>query len=361
MSVWRHLVAGSLRAHPTRTLLALLALVLGATLSAALLDLSTDVRARVGHELRGYGANLVVSAQNGSMSEERLGQIDSLPSHASFAGWSAALAGITTCGSQKAVLVGVDFDRLRAVSPYLKVDGAWPSGNDVAIGWRLAQTLGVQPGASLTVGGKSYRVSGLIESGGDEDNQVFAALPLAQQILGKPGRISTIAFSVTGDATARVASEIESKWNDASARVIQQIASSEASFLDHVSWLMGALTAFIFLVAGLCVMTTMFTQVTERRKEIGLMKALGASDRRIALLFMSEAIVLGGVAGLIGYPFGVLLARSLGMSLFGAMVTARPMVLPAVIALAVALAVAAQILPLRRALAIAPAATLRGE
>jgi len=108
-------------------------------------------------------------------------------------------------------------------------------------------------------------------------------------------------------------------------------------------------------------MSTMSTTVLERRNEIGLMLALGASPGRIAQLFFAEALVIGFAGGLMGYFIGVGLATALWLKIFNTTILPRPIVFPAVVAIALGVALMASLLPVRQALRVKPAVILKGE
>jgi len=99
----------------------------------------------------------------------------------------------------------------------------------------------------------------------------------------------------------------------------------------------------------------------ERRKEIGLMKAIGAPDRGIASLFMAEAVIIGLLGGLAGYVTGYYLAQFIGQRVFGSPVMLAPVVIPMTIGISLAVAAGASAVPIRRALGIEPAVVLRGD
>jgi len=106
---------------------------------------------------------------------------------------------------------------------------------------------------------------------------------------------------------------------------------------------------------------TAATTVLERRAEIGLMKALGAADRLVSALFLTEQMLLALVGGGVGYVVGLGLARILGRSVFGIPPTAHPILLPVILALAAVVALVGSLVPLGRAAGFAPAPILRGE
>jgi putative ABC transport system permease protein len=101
--------------------------------------------------------------------------------------------------------------------------------------------------------------------------------------------------------------------------------------------------------------------VLERQKEVGLMKALGASNSLVGAFFLGEQLLLALFGGGLGYAIGVLLARWLSITVFGVSSPARIIMLPVTLGLAVLVAVLGSIFPLRRASRFDPAPILRGE
>jgi putative ABC transport system permease protein len=144
-------------------------------------------------------------------------------------------------------------------------------------------------------------------------------------------------------------------------RPIRQIVYSEGRVLGTIRWLLLSLTILILVIIALCVMATMTAIVLERRKDIGIMKTLGAADVLLMRLFVAEGASLGLVGGILGYGVGALLARGLAARLFGVALGSNVWTLPAVCGLTVALAVFATQVPVRIVRAIQPMVVLKGE
>jgi putative ABC transport system permease protein len=124
---------------------------------------------------------------------------------------------------------------------------------------------------------------------------------------------------------------------------------------------MWLVTLAALLASALAVGATSATTVLERRSEIGLMKALGASGRSVSTFFLAEQLCLAGAGGLAGYVLGLLLARALGLGIFGIAPGIRIILFPVVLLLAAAVAVLGSLVPLGRASRVDPAPVLRGE
>jgi ABC-type antimicrobial peptide transport system permease subunit len=144
-------------------------------------------------------------------------------------------------------------------------------------------------------------------------------------------------------------------------RPIRQIVYSAGKALATIRWLLLSLTILILVIIALCVMATMTAIVLERRKDIGVMKTLGAGDALLMRLFVAEGASLGLAGGLVGYAMGALLARGLAAQLFGVALSLQAWTLPAVCASSVALAMIAAQWPVRIVRAIRPAVVLKGE
>jgi len=111
----------------------------------------------------------------------------------------------------------------------------------------------------------------------------------------------------------------------------------------------------------LAVAATSATSVLERRAEIGIMKAIGATNALVAGIFLAEQVLLALAGGAIGFCAGVGLAWILGESVFGTPASLRIVLLPIVLGLAAVVAIIGSLIPLRRAAHFQPAPILRGE
>jgi len=148
---------------------------------------------------------------------------------------------------------------------------------------------------------------------------------------------------------------------DANARPIRQVADNEGKLLKKFEWLIFLITGIAMTSASLGVSAAMTTSIFERRKEIGLMKAIGADGAQISGLFFAEALVIGIAGGAIGILIGSVLARTVGLWVFGSTISAS---LPAVLVswiLSIGVALLGSMLPVKRAVEIEPSIILRGD
>jgi putative ABC transport system permease protein len=158
-----------------------------------------------------------------------------------------------------------------------------------------------------------------------------------------------------------VAQDLGTALPDADVRTLAQFARAEASVLGKVRLLIGLVAALVLLTAALTVAGTLNTLIMERRGEIGLMKALGAADRRVAGLFLAEALSVGVIGGTAGFVVGLALAEAIARRVFEANIVVIPWSLPATLLTSIAVALLAGAGPVRRALGVDPVKTLRGD
>jgi putative ABC transport system permease protein len=291
---------------------------------------------------------------------------------------------------------------LEKLHPGWKVSGRWPSDDDpkgALVGRRVAERLNLGPGSTVTltsaVEGNAapsptkpppveFVVTGILDTGGTEDAQVIAPLASVQRwagLEGKVRRIEVSALTKPEDAFAHtdvsrlsgadfdrwyctpyassIAYQIEQAMPEAQARPVYHVAETEGRILNRVGVLMALLVIAALVAAGLAVASMMLATVLERRAEIGLFMALGATDARVAAVFLLEASAIGILGGLAGYAFGSLLAWRLALAVFGSAVSLHWVILPLCLAAALLVSLAGSALPLGRALKISPSAALR--
>ena len=134
---------------------------------------------------------------------------------------------------------------------------------------------------------------------------------------------------------------------------VKQVAAAEMGMMERVNTFMLALAGITLAVGLFGVVNTMMASVNERIKDIGIMRAVGASRNQIIKLFAYEAVVIGILGGAIGYFAGTLLAHSAGPIIFeGLTVTYIPVYLPLSLLIATVVTIIAAIYPAYRAAGI---------
>lgn len=357
-SIFPRMVWRAILERRERVGLALAALTVAATLATALLGLYSDLEHKLRGEFRGYGANLVVapSGEGRTLPLAVLEEAEKLGKAAPF------LYSVETANAEPVVVAGLDFRRAEALTAYWEVTGRrQPLREECLVGERVAERWQLQPGSMLDVAGERRRVAGVVSTGGAEDSQVMLPIDDVAALAGLHRQASLIAVRVEGSRVEQARAALARSFPELDVRVLRAVAESEAAVVLKIRDTMFLLTLMILLIATLCVMNNFSAIVYQRRKEIGILKAIGGGERRIAALFASEVLALGLVGGVAGFGFGWLLARWLGWQIFHQPINAGLPVLPAVLATTLLVALAGVALPLRRIRHIEPAVILRGE
>jgi putative ABC transport system permease protein len=370
---WR-ILKQLMRAGRGRLVLALLAVTSGAAVCSALLGLDLDAQRKLTHEFRAFGANVIVSPP-GSSDEATLDgadvmtKIDAARTPAVVAA-APFLYVVGQSPGSPVIVAGTWLDEIARMDSWWSLDGQWiASRDDVArclVGRAAARQLGLVPGSQLELrsGARSISltVAGVVNAGGTEDNQVFVNLPVAQNLAALPGRVGLVELSVTGSPQQLDAftTNLAAALPGLEVRPVRQLTEAEGQLLGRIHGLLFWTVALILALTALCVLASMAALAVERRRDVGLMKAIGGPVSRVVRLFLAEAGTLGLVGGALGYLLGLGLAEWAGERVFGMAVTPRWEVLPATVILSVGVALAGA-LPLRLLGRVRPAEILRGE
>ena len=214
-----------------------------------------------------------------------------------------------------------------------------------------------------------YNVTGILSTGGEEEAYIFMSLTDLSKLTGEEapdgsGSVLDVAeLSVFADVNELEAYSEDIKWEnpEINPRLVKRVARSEASVLGKLQALVILVTVVVLLLTMICVSTTMMAVVSERRREIGLRKALGASDRSIRTEFLGEGLFLGGLGGLMGGALGFGFAQFVSVHVFGSAIRFQPLLLPVTVVVSMLIAAVSCQLPIKRAVAIDPAIVLKGE
>jgi putative ABC transport system permease protein len=374
-----------LRGSCGRLAVAIVALVSGAAVISALINLDLGVEHQLTREFRTLGANVVVSpGQNAKaadaaaafpvlMGEEAVMQAIARTRTSSVVAAAPYLYVIARAANTPVVVAGTWLDETPKLAPTWKLEGEWISSREDStrclVGRNVARQFKLVSGAPLELKyldrGARLTVAGVVDAGGTEDNQVFVNLPVAQSLAslrGLGGQIGLAQLSVAGSTQdiAEYAAQLAKALPQFEVQPIRQVTEAEGSMLHRIQLLIVSMVALILVLTALCVLATMAALAMERRADVGLMKALGGSIARIVGLFLAEVGVLGAAGGLIGCFAGVVLSRWMGQRVFGTSISARWEIFPLTIGLMVIVALAGA-LPLRLLGKVKPAVILRGE
>jgi putative ABC transport system permease protein len=423
----------SFRRQKRRKLLAGAAITLGVTVATAMIAVATDIGDKINRELRTIGANLLVTPEEDTLDVEIGGVNLKPPSDGAFLNeadlpkikgtfWHNNITGFApmlpvnvavmrahTDFMENETLVGTYFAKqlsysnaafttgVRTTHPWWRVTGSWPNddSSDVLVGERVAKRRWLKTGDEVWLSephpvahapGETIHVSGILSTGGPEDDEIVAPLGLAQRLLGKPGavrRVYVSALTKPEDALARrdpksmsgpiydrwycspypqsIAFQLQEAIPHSHAEQIRQVAQNEGAVLTRIEGLIFLITLAALFASALAVSAAMATAIFERRAEVGLMKALGAGKLAIASVFFAEATLLALFGGLVGFAAGGLLAHQIGRSIFDSQITIPPVLLPVILSIAVVVTFAGSAAAVFKAVSLDPVFALRGE
>ena len=203
---------------------ALLALLVGAGMAAAMLSVYYDANQKMTRELRAYGANVMAAhkEQGGLIDEAVLAQLRPAQSQAEIVGAAPYLYAVVSAKpfgknsrAVSLVIAGTKFDEVKKASPWWQVAGDWIDDpidqSGCLVGANAARELGVLQGQSILVSSDgdgatvpsaappketTFAVRGIVTTGSEEDDQIFAPLAAVQALAAHPGRLTAIAISV---------------------------------------------------------------------------------------------------------------------------------------------------------------------
>jgi putative ABC transport system permease protein len=182
-----------------------------------------------------------------------------------------------------------------------------PDEAGAVVGAAAAGQFGLQPGSLVTVRGELLPVKGILrETGGRDDFTIFLPMPVAQRLFKAVDRVSYVAVKV--DDIALTESYIE-KINEAVGLGVvsdKQMLKSVLAIVGSVNITLQLIAAVAVLAAAFGIVNTMMTATYERKREIGILQALGARQRTIFTLFVLESGFYGIIGGAAGVVVGLL-------------------------------------------------------
>lgn len=369
------MITSSLIRRRSRMLVALLAVAIGATILSGLVTIYYDIPRQMGQEFRSYGANLILvpSGDDTVLSHEAVQRARAFIPADDIVGIAPYRYNTVKINEQPFMAAGTDINEVKKTSPYWFISGRWPeSDKEVLIGQEVAALIRLSPGSSFTMTGTDskgksfshdFAVSGIVQTGGTEEAFIFMSLSDFEAVMGNSGEIDVVECSVSASQATLdgIVRQIGENVEDVTPRLVKRVTESEGTVLTKLQALVYLVTAVVLLLTMICVATTMMAVVAERRREIGLKKALGAANRSIVMEFLGEGLLLGALGGLLGVVLGFMFAQRVSMNVFSRSISFQPLLIPTTLAVSIAVTGLACLIPVRSATDVDPAIVLRGE
>ncbi len=307
--------------------------------------------------------------------------------------------------SQEVLILGTYFDKeiaiadeegfstgIKTLYPLLRVDGAWVRDSDtqnIMLGAEFASKNALKIGDIITLNGSELRVVGILHNAGKNANKIFMSLNLAQKMLKKPGVFAhaevsaltipedDLSLKARRDTSAlnqlefdkwycsayanSIAYQIEEDFKGASAKPQTAITDAESLIISKIQSLMGLTALICLVVASIAIASLMSSEIHARKKEIGLLKVLGANAFQIYVIFASENLLVALLAAVLGFACGIGLSELIALSIFGYTIAASLLALPITLAFALAIVLLGCLFSLKDIVNLLPVQVLYGK
>jgi putative ABC transport system permease protein len=377
------MITASLMRRRSRMIVALLSIAIGATILSGLVSIYCDVPKQMGAQFRNYGANMILTASGDSFKMSDVQSARAVFDEEEIVGIAPFRYENVRINDIPVVAAGTDAEEAKATSPYWAVEGDWFSAQgDVLVDSGVAESFRLKIGDMIEIAytpeGNDessedgeivldnydyFNVVGILETGGSEENYIYMSMDDMQALTQTEERVDVteMSISASGDELSDYIDEINAKVPAVRASVVKRVTASEATVLTKLQALVLLVTVIVLALTMICVATTMTAVVAERRKEIGLRKAIGASDKSIIQEFMGESMLLGLFGGAIGSVLGYVFAQQVSVNVFSSSISFRPLLVPITMIVSIAVTGISSLVPIRSATDIDPALVLKGE
>ncbi|MCZ7382937.1 MAG: ABC transporter permease [Candidatus Methanoperedens sp.] len=382
------------RKSKMRSWLTIVGIVIGVAAIVAIISIGAGMQASVQKSLGSLGGDLITvyAPSTSNLTDKDMTIIKQVPGILYVSGVVSGMSEILLGNEKASVSIsGIDTTVWRSTITTDIESGRYlqpGDSNSVVIGYSLAHDLFLQPitqNRPITIGGKTFKVVGIFaRSGGfgGTDTAVYMPADSARDVITDPkerNQFSSItvkiadqnlADKVTADINQKLmmSRHVNPRTKDFTVIPFASIQQQVSSITLAITMFLGSIAAVSLLVGAVGIANTMFMSVMERTRQIGLLKALGATDNEVMKLFLIESGLFGVVGGVIGITVGILISvliTAIGPQMIGqggAMTTVIP---PSLIIFALAFSIITGVLsgviPARNAAKMNPVDALRIE
>ncbi len=318
-----------------KTVILITVFAIGVTSVVGLQKVSKSVSSALEDKMNKFGANILIypksedvkisygGIQLGNLSyevkyleeSETKRKIHSIEFEENISAVAPKLLKTTEIRDKNVGVVGVDWEEEIKIKNYWSINGKIPeSENEVILGSKIARILNVRAQDSVLLYGKEFRISGIIQpTGSDEDNLIFMGIQTLQTATNSVDKINFVEVSAlcAGCPIDDIVTQIRANLPGAEISAVQKIVKQRMSAVDFVNNLAFIMSLVIVLTACFMIALFMYSSVNERKKEIGILRSIGYSKVNIFCIFTFESLIIGMISGLVGYAGGFFLADKL--------------------------------------------------
>jgi len=334
-----------IRYRPIRGWLTILGIVIGIMLVVIILALSGGIQSAVSKTLQTFGSDLImifpgketnpiIGFLGGQKFKEKdLMSLEKIDGVKFVVPMEVAILNSEYRGEKKSTMIhAAPWDRMREAyeeSQGLRLKkGRWPideRAKEVVLGYKAVNNLfknKIQLGDEIIIKSKRMKVVGVISEVGEQmsDNIVYISLDIFRDMTGLRSVAGSAFVKATPGANLNLVAK-QIKFQLSKQEVVRDFAvltpeKSErliGDVLSAIELVLMTIALISLIVGAVGIMNTMYTSVLERTKQIGIMKAVGASNDAVLSLFLIESGMIGLVGGILGIIFGILLAYLIGL------------------------------------------------
>jgi len=330
----------NLRRRKGKVFFLILGLTIGITTVISLISISRLMNEDISNKLDEYGANILILPRSDDLSlsyggmniggvaidartlnDSDVPKIREIEVRENISAVSPKFVGVVEIEGKKIPLMGVYFQEEGRLKKWWKVHGAIPkSKEEVLLGNEVAVRLFKSTNDHLTINGKKVRISGILEETGSQDDfLIYADLGFVQEALNKPKAVSLIEVSAYCNTCPieEIVDQISKKLPHAKVTAIKQTLQTKMEALDHFKKFSVGISIIVLLIGALIVFTNMMASVNERKREIGIFRAIGFRKSHIVRIIFLEALIVGFIAGITGYLLGLGISHFIGPMVLG--------------------------------------------
>ncbi|HET9181218.1 MAG TPA: FtsX-like permease family protein [Candidatus Angelobacter sp.] len=357
-----HLLLKASWVRKDRALTALISVAVVASMATAGLTVYYDLENKLSREFRSFGANVVITARTGAFNDAEISTIKS-----AIAGKGAvvpvAYAIANGPGNTRVVIGGANLAALRNLNSWWSVQPADSTGTAL-VGTRAAALYSAK-GAGFEIGFGSKKIQirpkAVFTSGSDDDSRIYLDSSDFTALTATASNTALVRVDGSPREIQDAVTHLTSALPGAEVKPVREITHAQTAIVGKTRSVVLTASLIVVVMIMLCMVATFTGSVLERRKDFAVMKALGASDGTVKVLFAAESCLLALAGAAAGYVVGCGIAFWIGKANFDAAILPDPLLLLPVLLGSILLALIASTAPLRLLKRIQPAGILRGE